>query len=62
MVVSALFDDTGMLAAIRIVTDPRPDYRNEVADADLRKRADAHLFGQLMAACRRIAEAVDRTM
>ena len=50
VVVSALFDDTGVLAAIRIVTDARPDYRNEVADADLRKRADAHLFGQLMAA------------
>jgi hypothetical protein len=50
VVVSALFDDAGMLAAIRIVTDPRPDYRNEVADADLRKRADAHLFGQRMAA------------
>jgi hypothetical protein len=50
VVVSALFDETGMLAAVRIVTDPRPDYRNEVADADLRKRADAHLFGQLMAA------------
>ncbi len=50
VVVSALFDDTGVLAAIRIVTNSRPDYRNEVADADVRKRADAHLFGQLMAA------------
>jgi hypothetical protein len=50
VVVSALFDDTGVLAAVRIVTDARPDHRNEVADADVRKRADAHLFGQLMAA------------
>jgi hypothetical protein len=50
VIVSALFDDTGVLSAIRIVTDARPDYRNEVAEADLRKRADAHLFGQLMAA------------
>jgi hypothetical protein len=50
VVVSALFDDTGVLGAVRIVTDPRPDHRNEVVDADVRKRADAHLFGQLMAA------------
>jgi hypothetical protein len=50
VIVSALFDDAGVLAAIRVVTDPRPDYRNDVTDSDLRKRADAHLFGQLMAA------------
>ena len=50
VIVSALFDDAGVLAAIRVVTDPRADYRNDVTDADLRKRADAHLFGQLMAA------------
>jgi hypothetical protein len=50
VITSALFDDAGVLAAIRIVTDPRPDYRNDIADAGLRKRADAHLFGQLMAA------------
>jgi hypothetical protein len=50
VIVSALFDDAGALAAVRLVTDPRPDHRNDVTDADLRKRADAHLFGQLMAA------------
>jgi hypothetical protein len=50
VVVSALLDDTGVLAAIRIVTDPRPDHRNDVTDAGMRKRADAHLFAQLMAA------------
>jgi hypothetical protein len=48
--VSALFDDTGVLAGIRLITDPRPDFRNEVTEADVRKRTAAHVFGQLMAA------------
>jgi hypothetical protein len=50
VVVSALFDDRGVLAAIRLVTDPRPDFRSDVTDADLRKRTAAHVFGQFMAA------------
>jgi len=50
VVVSALFDDRGILAAIRLVTDPRPDFRSDVTDADLRKRTAAHVFGQFMAA------------
>jgi hypothetical protein len=50
VMVSALFDDAGVLAGIRLVTDPRPDFRNEVTEADVRKRAAAHVFGQLMAA------------
>jgi hypothetical protein len=50
VVVSALFNDRGVLAAIRLVTDPRPDFRSDVTDADLRKRTAAHVFGQLMAA------------
>ncbi len=50
VMVSALFDDTGVLAAIRLVTDPRPDFRNDVTDAELRKRNAAHLFGQYAAA------------
>ncbi len=49
VIASALFDDAGVLAAIRLVTDARPDHRVDVTDADLRKRADAHLFGQVMA-------------
>jgi hypothetical protein len=49
VIASTLFDDGGVLAGIRLVTDPRPDFRNDVTDADLRKRADAHVFGQLMA-------------
>ncbi len=39
-----------MLAGIRLVTDARPDFRNDVTDADLRKRAAAHVFAQYMAA------------
>ena len=50
VIVSALFDDGGVLAGIRLVTDPRPDFRNDVTDADLRKRTAAHVFGQFMAA------------
>ena len=50
VMVSALFDDAGVLAGIRLVTDPRPDFRNEVTDADLRRRTAAHAFGQRMAA------------
>jgi hypothetical protein len=49
-VVSALFDDGGVLAGIRLVTDPRPDFRSDVTDAELRKRTAAHVFGQFMAA------------
>jgi hypothetical protein len=50
VVVSALFDGSGLLAGIRLVTDPRPDFRNDVTDADLSKRTAAHVFGQFMAA------------
>jgi hypothetical protein len=50
VIVSALFDDQGVLKGIRIVTDPRPEHRADIADAGLRKRADAYLFGGLMAA------------
>jgi hypothetical protein len=50
VIVSALFDDASVLAGIRLVTDPRPDFRNEVTEAELRKRTAAHVFGQFMAA------------
>ena len=49
VIVSALFDDDGLLKGIRIVTDSRPDYRNDITEANLRKRADAYLFGGVMA-------------
>ena len=50
MIVSALFDEAGVLRTIRIVTDARPEHRNELIEANLRKRADAYLFGGVMAA------------
>jgi hypothetical protein len=46
---SALFDDKGVLRAIRVVTDSRPDYRNDTTEANLKKRAGAYLFGGAMA-------------
>jgi hypothetical protein len=49
VIVSALFDSAGVLRDIRVVTDSRPDYRNDTTDADLRKRDDAYLFGGRMA-------------
>ena len=50
VVVSALFNDDGVLKLVRVVTDSRPEYRNDITEANLRKRADAYLFGGLMAA------------
>jgi hypothetical protein len=50
VIVSALFDGGGILKGIRIVTDPRPDHRNDTIEANVRKRADAYLFGGIMAA------------
>ena len=47
---SALFDETGVLRAIRIVTDSRPDYRNDPTEASLKKRAGAYQLGGVMAA------------
>jgi hypothetical protein len=39
-----------VLTEIRVVTDPRPDYRNDTTDADMRTRDDAYLFGARLAA------------
>jgi hypothetical protein len=50
IVASALFDAQGSLAAIRIVTDSRPEHRNDITDADLHKREEAYLLGTVMAA------------
>jgi hypothetical protein len=49
VIVSALFDDNGVLKGVRIVTDPRPDHRDDTNDADLRTRDDAYLLGAKMA-------------
>jgi hypothetical protein len=58
---SALFDDAGVLRALRIVTDSRPDYRNDPTEANLRKRAGAYQFGAAMAARYGIEAARDCT-
>ena len=34
VIASALFDDAGILRGIRLVTDPRPDHRNDITEAD----------------------------
>ena len=49
VIVSALFDTGGVLKGIRIVTDPRPEHRDHITEANLRKRADAYVFGAVMA-------------
>jgi hypothetical protein len=50
VMVSALFDDGGVLKGLRMVTDSRPDRRNDVMEADVKKRADAYALGGIMAA------------
>jgi len=50
VIASALFDETGRLAGIRLVTDARADHRNDIIEANLRKREDAYVFGAVMAA------------
>jgi hypothetical protein len=50
VMVSALFDNDGTLKGIRIVTDSRPDHRNDIIEPDLKKRAQAYRFGAIMAA------------
>ena len=49
VVVSALFNDNGVLEGIRIVTDPRADYQDHITQANLRKRADAYVLGAIIA-------------
>jgi hypothetical protein len=61
VMMSALFDVAGVLRAIRVVTDSRPDYRNDPTEANLQKRAGAYLFGGTMAARYGIEAARDCT-
>lgn len=49
VIVSALFDDAGVLRGIRMVTDARPEHRNDVVEADRRKRDEAHGLASVMA-------------
>src|SRR4051812_29393 len=50
VIVSALFDDAGLLQGIRLVTDPRADYQDQITEANLRKRAEAYVLGGVLAA------------
>ncbi len=50
VIVSALFNDAGTLKGIRMVTDPRPEHRNDITEADRRPREEAYLLGGVMAA------------
>ena len=50
VIVSALFSADGILTAIRIATDSRPEHRSDTTDADLRRRREAYLLGAFMAA------------
>jgi hypothetical protein len=59
VVVSALFNDAGVLSGIRVVTDARPDHRDDVTEADLRKRSDAYLLGGILASRFNITPARD---
>jgi hypothetical protein len=49
IVTSALFDASGVLKGIRLATDSRPEHRNDITEANVRKRADAYMFGGIMA-------------
>ncbi len=50
VVASALFDAAGVLRAIRLVSDPRPDHRPDQGDAELRGRKDAYKLASFLAA------------
>jgi hypothetical protein len=49
IIVSALFDAKGVLKGIRLATDARPEHRNDITEANVRKREDAYMFGGIMA-------------
>jgi hypothetical protein len=49
VVVSALFDDDGILRGIRIVTDARPEHRNDITEANRKKRDEAYTLAAVMA-------------
>jgi len=61
VIVSALFDDRGVLRMIRIVSDPRPEHRNDLIEANVKKRADAYLLGGILAGRHGIDAARDCT-
>ncbi len=50
VIVSALFDDAGLLRGVRMVTDARPEHRNDITEADRKKRDEAYTLATVMAA------------
>ncbi len=50
IVASVLFDDAGIARGIRLVTDARPGFRNDVFEAEQRKRELHYQFGGSMSA------------
>jgi hypothetical protein len=49
VIVSALFDDAGILRGIRMVTDARPEHRNDITEAERKKRDEAYTLASVMA-------------
>jgi len=49
VITSALFDDAGILKSIRLVTDARPEHRNDITEANRKKREEAYTLGAVMA-------------
>jgi hypothetical protein len=49
VITSALFDDAGILKGIRMVTDARPEHRNDITEANRKKREEAYTLGTVMA-------------
>jgi hypothetical protein len=49
VIASALFDDAGILKGIRLVTDPRADHKNDITEAERKKREESYQLGGVMA-------------
>jgi len=49
VITSALFDDAGILKGIRMVTDARPEHRNDITEANRKKREEAYTLAAVMA-------------
>ena len=50
LMLSALFDDAGILKALRLITDPRQDFRADNFYATLKTREQHHLYGPFLSA------------
>jgi hypothetical protein len=59
VVTSALFDEAGILKGIRMVTDARPEHRNDITEANRKKREEAYALGTVMASRFNIDPALD---